>query len=261
MDLKDCFVLEDLFPKSFACYEERPYGILFYKIDNKKSYDSNHAVIIREKIKNLPEVLKDIAAFYQEKGLTPLIYQSTQDSGYFSEIKVELEREGFDSWIEEQKFMLLSAENKITPNQNLIVKKTKTWEASFEQIFEEAEEPWETEVAKKSLEDPNTVLWVAYLGEKPIGVLYCTTDGKICRGNYVLVSKLHRNVGAGKTLTYHYVEWCKANNLQKVFHWPAGEHPEKIYLEAGFRHVETIYAGRAVQKQRNSVIPKTGVCL
>ena len=29
MDLKDCFVLEDMFPKSFADYEERPYGIMF----------------------------------------------------------------------------------------------------------------------------------------------------------------------------------------------------------------------------------------
>ena len=27
--------------------------------------------------------------------------------------------------------------------------------------------------------------------------------------------------------------------------WPAGEHPEKIYYEAGFRYVETISAGRA----------------
>ena len=157
--------------------------------------------------------------------------------------------------------MLLMAENHITPNDNLLVRKTKSWDPSFEQIFIEAEEPWETEVLRKSLGDPGTVLWVTWLGEKPIGMLYGLMNGGICRGNYVLVSKQHRNVGAGRTLTYHYVEWCKANNLQKVFHWPAGEHPEKIYLEAGFRHVETIYAGRAVQKQRNSVIPKTGVCL
>ena len=61
-----------------------------------------------------------------------------------------------------------------------------------------------------------------------------------------MVSKQHRNVGAGKTLTYHYVEWCKVSGIRKAFHWPDGERPEKIYLEAGFRHVETVYAGRAV---------------
>ena len=45
MDLKKCYLLEDLFPKSFADYEERSYGMLFYNITNKDSYDSNHAVI------------------------------------------------------------------------------------------------------------------------------------------------------------------------------------------------------------------------
>ena len=249
IDFQDCFVLEDLFPRSFTGYEERPYGILFYNPQNKDSYDSNHAVIFRDKIVNLSETLKDITVFYQEKGLTPAIYQSARDNGYFAEIKDELAKEGYDSWLEEQKFMVLTAENHIRPNENLTVRRTKEWDPSFEQIFTEAEEPWETEVLRKSLNNPDTVLWVAYLGEKPIGVLYCLTDGSICRGSYVLVSKLHRNVGAGKTLTYHYAEWCKASGIQKAFHWPAGEHPEKIYLEAGFRHVETVCAGRAVYKQ------------
>ena len=30
MDLSDCYLEEDLFPKIFADYEERSYGILFY---------------------------------------------------------------------------------------------------------------------------------------------------------------------------------------------------------------------------------------
>lgn len=33
---------------------------------------------------------------------------------------------------------------------------------------------------------------------KIIGFLYCLLDGDICRGNYVLVSKQHRNIGAGR---------------------------------------------------------------
>ena len=246
MNLQDCFMLEDLFPRSFTNYEERPYGILFYNTQNKDSYDSNHAVIFRDKISNLSDTIKDILAFYQEKGLTPMIYQSARDNGYFTEIKDDLAKEGFDSWIEEQKFMVLMAENRITPNESLVVRNVQSWDPSFEQVFIEAEEPWETEVLRKSLDDPNTVLWVAYLEDKPIGVLYCLTDGKVCRGNYVLVSKQHRNVGAGKTLTYHYVEWCKVSGIRKAFHWPDGDRPEKIYLEAGFRHVETVYAGRAV---------------
>ena len=248
MDLNDCFELEDLFPKSFTNFEERSYGILFFNMQNKDSYDSNHAVIYRDRIQNVTNVLKDIISFYREKNLTPIIYQSTLDRGYFSEITKEFTDSGFESWMEEQKFMVLKDENTIIQNRDLTVRRIYSWDQSFEQIFMEAEEPWEMEVARKSLDDPNTVLWVAYLGDKPIGILYGVKDGNICRGNYVLVSKLHRNAGVGRTLTYYYVEWCKENNIQKVFLWPDGELPEKIYLEGGFRYAETVYAGRAVYR-------------
>lgn len=43
MDLKDGYILEDPFPKSFTAFEEREYGILFYNIENKDSFDSNQA--------------------------------------------------------------------------------------------------------------------------------------------------------------------------------------------------------------------------
>ena len=33
MNLSDCYLEEDLFPKIFTDYEERDYGILFYNED------------------------------------------------------------------------------------------------------------------------------------------------------------------------------------------------------------------------------------
>ena len=60
MKLTDCYLEEDLFPKIFADYEERPYGVLFYSTNNKDSYDSNHAVIYKDKIGILKEVLAEV---------------------------------------------------------------------------------------------------------------------------------------------------------------------------------------------------------
>ena len=40
------------FPKRFASYEEKKYGILFYMTDNKDSYDGNHACIYPENKQN-----------------------------------------------------------------------------------------------------------------------------------------------------------------------------------------------------------------
>ena len=49
MNLRDCYIEEDLFPKIFTDYEEREYGILFFNTENKDSYDSNHAVIYKDR--------------------------------------------------------------------------------------------------------------------------------------------------------------------------------------------------------------------
>ena len=50
MNLRDCYIEEDLFPRIFTDYEEREYGILFFNTDNKDSYDSNHAVIYKDSL-------------------------------------------------------------------------------------------------------------------------------------------------------------------------------------------------------------------
>ncbi len=57
------------FPKQFASYEEKEYGILFYMADNKDSYDGNHACIYPDKITDLGAVPDDIAAFYKKLGI------------------------------------------------------------------------------------------------------------------------------------------------------------------------------------------------
>ena len=75
---------EDLFPGRFASREDRPYGVLFYNEINRDSYDSNHALIYRERVEDLDWVLRDIKQFYLEKGLKPIIYQAILDDGYLT---------------------------------------------------------------------------------------------------------------------------------------------------------------------------------
>ena len=76
MDLEKIYREEDLFPREITRWEKREYGFLFYNEENKDSFDSNHAIIFREKVHDLEKVLKDIIHFYEEKGIRPRIYQS-----------------------------------------------------------------------------------------------------------------------------------------------------------------------------------------
>lgn len=246
MNLEKIFLEEDLFPREFAAYEEREYGLLFYDETNKDSYDSNHAVIFKEKIKNLDAVLRDITEFYQSRGQSPIVYQSILDEGYFVENKELFARHGFKTWEEEQHFMVPMEENHLVTNPEISVKRVTEWEEIFEsEIFEKAEEPWEIGVAKKMIQNPNTMFFVAYYKNRPVGMTYGHERDGVCRYDYILVSKEYRRIGVARALMNALVEYCRENGIKNCSLWPAGESAERIYLEAGFRTAAEKKAGRA----------------
>ena len=244
--LQDCYVEEDLFPMIFTEYEERDYGVLFYNTENRDSFDSNHAVIYKDRIHGIPKVLKDIAEFYKAKGSRPIIYQSMLDDNWFDVIKDELTAAGYKSWIEDQEYMIQSDRNRIIPNPEIKVRMVSEWNDEIENVFIEAEEPWEIMVAKKTLAYPKAWMFAASLNGKIIGLLYGHISERACRVDYLLVSKKHRKTGAGRALFYSYVEWCRENGIEKIYIWPDGDTPKKIYEEGGFRVFEIRKAGRAV---------------
>ena len=57
------------FPRLFASFEEKEYGIFYYMDDNKDSYDGNHACLYPEKITDLGAVLEEVTAFYAAHGI------------------------------------------------------------------------------------------------------------------------------------------------------------------------------------------------
>ena len=246
MLLEKIYKEEDYFPREITFGEEREYGVLFYNDDNKDSYDSNHAVIFKDKVNDLDNVLDDIVKFYTKKGIKPVIYQSISDEGYFEDIKDILSCHGFESWSESQRYMVLAERNTITPNPEIIVRKITEWQEAYRtEIFEKAGEPWETAVAKRSLDNHNTLFFAAYVYGRPAGMTYAHVHDDVCRVDYLLVSKEHRNIGVGRALINAFVEYCRVNRIENCFLWPDGETAERSYYEGGFRYIETKRAGRA----------------
>ena len=247
MNLEKIYREEDLFPGEIAQWEKRTYGFLFYNEEDQDSFDSNHAVIFRDKVYDIKKVLKDIIHFYEKKGIRPRLYQSISEEGYFEAIKGELSDCGFDCWTESQRYMVLSEKNRITPNSEVTVRKTSEWKEEYgTEIFEKAGEPWEIEVVKRALRNENTRFFVAFYRGKPVGMTYCHMTDGVCRVDYLLVSREHRNIGVGRALINSFVECGDLKKIEHCYLWPNGKTAEKIYVEAGFRHVETRQAGRAV---------------
>lgn len=250
MDLAKIYLEEDLFPKDITSWIERPYGFLFYNDENKESYDSNHALVFRNRVTELDQVLEDIVQFYSEKGIRPSIYQSIADDGYFEHISDELTRHGFSFWTEPQNYMVLLGENKIQPNPNITVQKVTRWDDAFAtHIFEAAGEPWEIDVAKKALDKANTLFFVAYDNSVPVGMTHCHVADGVCRVDYLLVATNCRNKGVGRALIHYFVEYCVQNHIENCYLWPDGETAANIYQEAGFRTVAVKQADRAVARK------------
>lgn len=248
MNIDKIFKEEDLFPREFANFEARNYGILFYDENNKDSYDSNHAVIFKDKTEDLDAVLDDVAAFYESKGLKPMLYQATAEEGYFAAYADVFAKHGFKTWEEEQQFMVPVEENKLVINPEITVKRVTEWEEAFtSEIFVKAEEPWEIGVAKRMIKNPNTVFLVAYYQGCPVGMTYVHVRSGVCRYDYILVSKEHRRIGVGRALMNALVEYCKEQQIENCYLWPAGESAQRIYLEAGFCVVKVVKAGRAAR--------------
>lgn len=236
------------FPRLFASFEEKPYGILYYMEDNKESYDGNHACLYPEKITDLGAVLEEITAFYAACGIhRPSIYHP-YEKGYFEKHKEILEAHGYTHVSKpDHRVMLLTAENVITPANRLKITVSTAWdERVATDILIPSGEPWEIEVTKKRLQQDGTYLFVGAVDGK--AVVY--TDIHISRhGNtrydYIVTAKEHRGKGYAGELLSFVVEYCKAHNFPMCWQWAGPS--EHICYRAGFRETFTMEAGYAVK--------------
>lgn len=233
------------FPKQFASYEEKDYGILFYMTDNKDSHDGNHACIYPDKITDLGAVLDDIAAFYKSLDICASIYHPFKKD-YFKNNVETLKAHGFKYTAEDDhRVMLLTEENKINAPKRLDIRVLNGWdERVAADILIPGGEPWEVEVTKKRAEKEGSYLAVGYLDGK--AVVY--TDFHISehgntRFDYIVTAKEGRGKGYASELVSFVVGFCVENNLPVCWQWAGPS--EHIFYRAGFRETFTMEAGYA----------------
>ena len=233
------------FPKRFASYMEKDYGILFYMENNKDSYDGNHACIYPHKITDLGDVLDDIKEFYKKLGIRASIYHPYQKD-YFRSNGELLKAHGYTYTPEDDhRVMLLTEENQIITPERLDIRVLNEWDVHVAtDILIPSGEPWEIEVTKKRIEKDGTYLFVGYLEEK--AVVY-TDIHKSALGNtrfdYIVTAKEHRGNGYASELLSFVTDYCRENNFPMCWQWAGPS--EHICYQAGFREAFTMEAGYA----------------
>jgi len=233
------------FPKRFASFVEKEYGVLYYMEDNKDSYDGNHACIYPEKITDLGVVLDDITEFYSKLGINASIYHPYVKK-YFSDNKSILKSHGYEYVSQpDHRVMLLTAENNIMHNGVLKISVSNKWDESVAtDILIPSGEPWEIDVTRKRLEREGTYLFVGELDGKAVVYtdIHVSNHGNT-RFDYIVTSKELRGKGYASELLSYVVEYCKTNGLPNCWQWAGPS--ENICHKAGFREFFTMEAGYA----------------
>lgn len=234
------------FPKRFASYEEKEYGILFYMADNKDSYDGNHACIYPDKITDLGAVLEDITAFYQKLAIRASIYHPFEKDYFRNNIEI-LKAHGYTYTAEEaHRVMLLTEKNSIVVPKRLAIQVLNEWdERVATDILLPSGEPWEIEVTKKRTEQDGTYLFVGYLDGKAVvySDIHKSEHGNT-RFDYIVTATEHRGNGYASELLSFMVEYCRKNEFPMCWQWAGPS--EHICYRAGFREAFSMEAGFAM---------------
>lgn len=249
MDIKDSILKTEMeFPKIFASFIEKDYGILFYNENDKESHDSNHAVLYTEKIFDIEHVLVEIKDFYLNKGITPRIYHPFT-AGYFENNQAVFENFGYEVRIYgNDRLMLLTQNNNIITNKTLKIKRLTEWDDRIaSDIFIPNGEEYEVDVAKNSLKYKSNYLFVGYLNDVAVTTTYFHVSEYGCtRYDYIITAKNYRNKGYAREILSHVVDYCRENNIPNCFQCPAHETSAKMCHEAGFRVQFELECGEAI---------------
>lgn len=242
---------ENEFPKLFTSFAERDYGILYYNTDEKDSYDSNHSIILPNKITDLGAVLEDIKHFYAELGYKETSIYHPFVPKYFTNNLFIFEKHGFSVHIEEsRRMMILIEENMLARYNRLRIERLSEWdERILTDILAPDGKNYEQSVLKNSLRHPNFYLFVGYISDKAVvEVNFHVSQHGCTRFDHIVTAPDERGKGYAREIMCYVSNFCRENRFPLCYQWPDNGTSERITTQAGFRYMFDIESGYAVCK-------------
>jgi len=233
LDLEQLRLCEIEYYRSFTDVVSTSYGLLFFNVSNPLSYDSNHALILRQE-RALPRAIDDIIRFYRDKRLVPRIYSSYQP-GELERLRPVLEDKGFLIEESPERLYFWQGEPQVEVTRALKVRRARELDASIiELINSDGEAPWTVGVLRRHLISPSFHLFVGYVNDTPVAMASLTPLGPWTALQDVMTHQGHRGKGYARTLLYQVLAHYRRTSRDPLYLFASNPSAIHIYEQLGF---------------------------
>jgi len=233
VDMEQLRSCEIEYYRSFTDVVTTSYGLLFFSVENPQSYDSNHAVILRQE-RGLARAVDDVVRFYRDKRLVPRLYPSYQP-GELARLRPVLEEKGFVVEESPLRLYVWQQEPQVQSSGPLTVRRVRELDrAIIELINSDAEAPWTVGVLRRHLLSPSFCLFVGYVGDVPVTMASLTPLTRGATLSDVITHQSHRGKGYGTALLHQVVAHHRRTSRSMLYLFASDPVAVHIYEQLGF---------------------------
>lgn len=243
---------EQEFPRLFANYVERPYGVLFYNEKIPDHHDSNHAILYTGCIDDLSAVLGDIRDFYEDRGIAPAVYHPSAANNFVDNIEA-FKKCGYAVTIgPDRRIMVLNGECEESLTGALRIERITDVRIIESGGFLVEPDEYLKEIYSNCIGKSNHYLFVGYLSGLPVTLLsFHVSEYGCTRFDEMKTAKEYMGRGFAREMNRFAASFCARNHLPPAYQWPAHGTSERITAQAGFVPSFTLpscYATYAVEE-------------
>ncbi|MFA5509328.1 MAG: GNAT family N-acetyltransferase [Candidatus Cloacimonadaceae bacterium] len=220
------------FPQRFTNMVQRNYGLIFFNEGNKRSYDSNHALIFD--LIGVESSVRDIESFYKSKGINPRIYGAFLPME-LDKLKPSLENNNFTIDFLPDRFYHHDQESSLMPIEGLRIERVRNLTIDvMEAIAMEFGGDYTLRVAERHLHHPSYHLLCGFWEGEMVSLASVGIFAGYSRVDDVYTRTDFRGRGFAGAMLHHLIQYHRQLSTNHLYLYSSSPESIRIYQKAGF---------------------------
>lgn len=223
------------FPQRFTNMVQRNYGLIFFNEGNKRSYDSNHALILD--LIGVESSVRDIESFYKSKGINPRIYGSFQNNE-MEKMLPSLEKHEFSVVELPDRFFHHDHESALNPIAGLRIQRVRNLTIDvMEAIAVEFGGDYTLRVAERHLQHPSYHLLCGFWDDEIVSLASVGIFAGYSRVDDVYTRAAFRGKGFAGAMLHYLIQYHRQLSTNHLYLYSSSPDSIRVYQKAGFSEV------------------------